>query len=330
MQPSPLQHIPLDAALKFHGNDTAPPPSTPAADGTRTPLSPSDCRTLKKILEGVQSPSPLASPRLIKHNDALFGVEYSQDGSSDIGNEGEIQYTQKQYDYGDEADEGYEDEDDSMELSDAVEESLDDSVVHEDQSMLLDDDGTREYVWSDGDTIEDIMNTPGKTAPPAPEQDLGGIYLHDQPTPDEIKVIKLQRAALEEALDQERVIQECQDAAAIGDETIDLHASNVEDEDDAIVLSVDPEFQPVETVQAEIGMSLIEDYVDRAVEIEVSYSIPTTYHAQRCDGYFGMCLTNPHSTSSLSNAGPQHASLLLPLYAEHQQIRCHHPLSPTF
>jgi hypothetical protein len=276
MPSSPLQRISLDAALESHGNDTVLSPNTPSADETRSPLSPSDCRTLKKILEDVQSPSRTASPLLAKHNDSLLGIESTDHGSSDTGHEDEVQYTEKQYDYGDEADEGYADEDDSMDLSDA---GQDDSVVYEDESIVASDHDTREYVWSDGDTIEHIMNTPGKTVPPTPKQGLGEVYLHGQPTPDETKVIKLQRAAIEEVVEQERMEQERQDADAIGDETIDLDVTSMDDQDDAVVLSNDPEFQAVEAVQAEIGMTFADHGVDEAIEVEVSRWLSTTYPA---------------------------------------------------
>jgi hypothetical protein len=268
MPSSPLQRISLDAALESHGNDTVLSPRTPSADEARSPLSPSDCRTLKKILKDVQSPSRTASPLLTEHNDCLLGiVKSTDDGSSDVGHEDEVQYTEKQYDYGDEADEGYADEDDSMDLSDA---GQNDSVVYEDESILASDHDTREYVWSDGDTIEDFMNTPGKTAPPAPKQEPSDVYLHGQPTPDETKVINLQRAAIEEVVRQERIEQERQNAAAIGDETIGLDMTSMEDQDDAVVLSDDPEFQAVETVQAEMGMKFVDHSVEEAIEVEVS------------------------------------------------------------
>jgi hypothetical protein len=65
-----------------------------------------------------------------------------------------VRYTENHYDHGDEADEGYADEDGSMDLSDAVEESTDDNVIEEDQSVFVDEDDLREYVWSDGDTMD--------------------------------------------------------------------------------------------------------------------------------------------------------------------------------
>ena len=60
---SPLQPIPLHMALETHGNDSAlTPPTTPQSDSAaRHTLSPADCRTLKKLLGDVRTPSPLAS-----------------------------------------------------------------------------------------------------------------------------------------------------------------------------------------------------------------------------------------------------------------------------
>jgi hypothetical protein len=327
MAPSPLQHLPLDAALESHGNDTAFSPKTPSADPARSPLSPCDCRTLKKILEDVQSPSQTASPLLTKRNERHLGIDSSNDRSSDMGDEDEVQYTEKQYDYGDEADEGYADEDKSMDLSDAV----DASVLHEDESELVRDDDTCENVWSDGDTIEEIMNAPGKTAPPAPDQDFGGVYLDDQPTLDETKGIKLQRAAIEEVLEQERLDREYQNAVAIEDEALGLDATITEDQEDAIVLSDDSEFQAVEAVQAEMSMSFVDGDMVEEMEVEVSYLIPK---AQSCLEYLSECYADLNSSSSLSTmtrvttVDLHDDSLLLHPCVEHQQIRCLHSLSP--
>jgi hypothetical protein len=326
MAPSPLQRLSLDAALESHDNDTAFSPKTPLADVARSPLSPSDCRTLKKILEDVQSPPRTASPLLAMRNEHHLVIDSTDDGSSDIGDEDEVQYTEKQYDYDDEADEGYVDEDKSMDLSDAV----DVSVLHEDESVLVGDDDTCKNVWSDGDTIEDIMNTPGRTAPPAPDQDFGGVYLDDQTTLDETKGIKLQRAAIEEALEQKRLDREPQNIVAIEDEALGLDATITEDQEDAIVLSGDPEFQAVEAVKAEMGMSFVDSDMVEEVEVEVSYLIPK---AQSCLEYSSECYADLNSSSSLSTmtrvttVDPHDDSLLLHPCVEHQQIRCPHSLS---
>jgi hypothetical protein len=253
MASSPLQRLPLDGAPESHGNDTALSPNMPSADVARSPLTPSDCHTLKKILQDVQSPSRAASPLPANRNERHLGIDVTDDGSSDMNNEDGVKYTKKQHDYGDEADEGYEDED---------------------ESMLLRDNSTCECVWSNGDTIEDIRNTLGKTAPPALEQNFGGVYLHDQPKSDETKKIELQRAAVEEVLEGERADQERQDVVTIGDQAISLNAAIMEDQDDAAALSGDLEFQAGEAVQAEIGMSFVDEYLDGAMEVKVSCLIP--------------------------------------------------------
>jgi hypothetical protein len=236
-----LRPTTLDAALETHGNDTALPPSTPAIDKEHSPLTPADCRTLKKILDDVHGASPVASPQ--QQDESLLSLASTENRSSVTGIEDELQYIKPRFSYGDELEAGYEDEDDSME---------DDSV----------------YVWNDGDTIEDLMNTPGKTAPPARPQHLDGIYQHDAPTPDEKNEIELQCAALEKALVKERVTKELKDELVIEDETIDLDEDTFHETNDAFYLSDDAEFQAVQEVQAKTGLSMIEEE-DGEVELEV-------------------------------------------------------------
>jgi hypothetical protein len=174
-----------------------------------------------------------------------------------------VQYVEKQFNYGDEREEGYEDEDDSMELSD---EGLED---YEAEGSVLLVDEEREYVWSDGDTIEDIMNTPGQTASPARPQHIDGVYQHDPPTPGDIKEIKLQHAAIEQVVKQERLDQENREAAAIGDETAGLDQASIREQDDAVELSGDSDFQTVQTARAQTGLSRIEEDEEPEVEFEV-------------------------------------------------------------
>jgi hypothetical protein len=47
--------------------------------------------------------------------------------------------------------------------------------------------------------------------------------------------------------------------------------TSIEDQDDPVVLSGDPEFQAAEAVQAEIGMSCAGHNVEEAIEVEVSH-----------------------------------------------------------
>jgi hypothetical protein len=272
---SPFHEVPLDVALKTHGNETLHLLQTPPRESVRAPLSPADCRTLEKILEDTRSPSPLASHA---RDESLLSVESFQDGSSDTGVEDTVQYTDRQHDHGDESDDGYEDEDDSMDLSDTVDEGFHDGddVDNEDHGegpSTLSVDEEPEYEWSDGDTIEDIMNMPGKTAPPARQQDLGGMYTHDQPTSDKTKEIKLKRASLERALVRERVNQERRAAMSAGSDGVHFDATSLEDQDIAVNLSDDPEIQAVQDLQinqSRADMSALEEDIDRGVELEVS------------------------------------------------------------
>jgi hypothetical protein len=263
MPTTSLQPTTLDAALKTHSNDTATVPSSPPVETARSPMTPADLRTLKKILNDTQSPSPPISPVIRQQDDSLLNITTSEDRSSDTGIEDEVQYVEKQFNYGDEREEGYEDEDDSMELSD---EGLED---YEAQGSVLLDDEEREYVWSDGDTIEDIMNTPGQTASPARPQDIDGVYQHNPPMPGDIKEIKLQRVAVEQVVKQERLDQENREAAAIGDETAGLDQASIQEQDDAVELSGDSDFQTVQTARAQTGLSRIEEDEEPEVEFEV-------------------------------------------------------------
>jgi hypothetical protein len=160
----------------------------------------------------------------MRHQDnSLLSVDYAEDGSSDTGIEDLVQYSELHFHHGDELEAGYEDEDDSMGLSDA---GLDDTVaadtraVDADQSIVSGHEDDSVYVWSDDDTIEDIMNTPRKTAPPARPQHLDGVYRNNPLIPEEKTKIEIKRAALEKALMKERVTQELEDALVIEDEAI--------------------------------------------------------------------------------------------------------------
>jgi hypothetical protein len=276
MPSSPFHEVPLDAALTTHGNETLPILQTPLRQSRHSPLSPADCRTLEKILEDVRSPSPLASR---ERNQSLLSVDSVQDGSSDTGIEDMVQYTDDQHDYCEDADEGYEDEDNSMDLSDTVDEGFEDGDgMHgeddgECESILPADDDEPEYVWSDGDTIEDIMNMPGKSAPPARQQGLSGIHVHDPSTSEENKGIRLWRACLERALFRERIDQERQGTMSAGSDRVNLDAAETKDEDDAVDLSDDPEIRAIQDIQAirsRTDMSALEEDMDGELELEVS------------------------------------------------------------
>jgi hypothetical protein len=270
-----LQPTTSDAVLESHGNETVLSGSIPSPNKELSPMTPADCRTLKKILEDVHSPSPFASPVMQRQDDSMLSVDLTEDGSSDTGIEDEVPYTEPQYVCGDELEAGYEDEDDSMELSDAGGESPDDaghadaSASDADQSIVTSQEDDSVYVWSDGDTIEDIMNTPGKTAPPARPQHLDGVYLRDIATPDETKEIKQQRATLEMAVVKERVAQELQDALVLEDETSYPDEYAYDEHEDAIDLSDVSKFQAPQQIEGKTGLSMLEEE-DAAAELEVS------------------------------------------------------------
>jgi hypothetical protein len=207
-----------------------------------------------------------------RQDNSLLSVDSAEDGSSDTGFEDLVQYSAPQFDHGEELEAGYKDEDDSMGLSDA---GLDDTIdadtraVHADQSIVSGHEDDSVYVWSHGDTIEDIMNTPGNTAPPARPQHLDGVYRNGTLMPEEKTKIEIKRAALEKALVKERVTQELEDALVIEDETIFQDETVFEEQDNAMDLSDDSEFLAVQEIQAKTGLSMIEEE-DAEVEFEVN------------------------------------------------------------
>jgi hypothetical protein len=208
-------------------------------------LSPADCRTLRKILQDLGTTSPRAS-LLVGDQDRSLAAEVCIDGGrSESGRKDEVRYSERLYNYGDETEKGYEDEDDSMELSDADIEDHD----HE-------------------DTIEDIMNLPDQTAPPTPPQDFSSLYPHDQAIPKEVKDIKLRRAAIEEELEHDLQAQQNGNVAAMDDVTCDYISAVDGYRNDEVQLSDGPEFRAVQKIQAEIGMSVIDDD-EAASELEV-------------------------------------------------------------
>jgi hypothetical protein len=193
----------------------------------KSDLSPADCRTLQKILHDVRSSSPV-SPA--PYFDERAGAKDISDTHTQVANEGN--HYEERFDsfplrdgesfaFGDERDEGYKDEDDSMELSDV------DEMQHEDD---------------EGDTIEDLMNLPGKTASSVPVQDFSAYYVHDQPTSDEPRETRAYREEIEKRLEKEREMQERKEAAEVPGEGLDGAG--------------DGAFQ---ALREEMGMSAVED-----------------------------------------------------------------------
>lgn len=274
--PSSLpQRIPLDAALGTFSNNQPFPPSTAPARWTSSSLSPTDCRTLKKILGDVRSPPPLVFPNCREHQKSTHSDDSANAKISGSDDESEGLYRDKRYGCDDEMKEAYEDDGYSMEMSNTVEADVEetnityDRVITDDESIMSNNSDEREYVWSDGDTIEDIMNSPGSIASLAPQQDLTCLYQHDEPTPHETKEIMLHRTVIEKVVQDERLVQERRDAAAIKDQTIRLNATTISGQNDLISLCRNSDLQTIEAVHADIGMSVVEDDAEAAVELEV-------------------------------------------------------------
>ena len=253
---SPLQPIPLRMALETHGNDsTLGAPETPRATTTSSSsLSPADCRTLNKLLNDVWTPSSLASPAVSDLSEPSTST--AEDDVSDAGLEDTVHYTEPLLEPGDEREDGYADEDESMDLS--IEQV---TTTDTDASTLSLDDSA--YVWSDGDTVEDVMNTPGKKIPPAPELDLSGLNV--RPENEEIAA---RRAEIEKEVKQERLDQEQAEAGA-EDDGFGPDADSY-DEDDAVVLSDDPDFKAIEAIHATVY-----DKEDAIVELEACLPLPS-------------------------------------------------------
>jgi hypothetical protein len=267
--------MPLDAALGTSSNNQPFPPSTTPVRWTSSSLSPTDCRTLKKILGDVRSPPPLVFPTFREHEKSTHSNNSANIKISGSDDESEGLYSDKRYGCDDEMKQAYEDDGYSMEMSNTVEADVEetnityDRVFADDKSIMSNISDEREYVWSDGDTIEDIMNLPGSIASPAPQQDLTCVYQHDEPTPHETKEIILHRAVLEKVVQDERLVQECRDAAAIKDQTIGLNANTTSGQNDLISLCRNLDLQTIEAVHADMGMSVVEDDAEAAVEREV-------------------------------------------------------------
>ncbi|XPS93679.1 hypothetical protein M3J09_003022 [Ascochyta lentis] len=244
MPPPPLRLISLEASLQSHGNDTLPPSPSRRGSGPST-FSPADCRALKKILRDVGNSSPPSTPSPPDLGEQLFTNTDCTSDNIDCGAVDDNHHL-----VGNEAtDTGYEDEDDSMELSDSLEDiAAGDSVsvpekytlrtvscsdrrpqdrvsTHDKKDRLRYSDRRslgakyprarqqeQEYKKSaetkEDDTVEDIMNLPGKRAPPARPQDLGRNNSDRQPIPDDIKQLNRMRLSMERVLENELVEQE--------------------------------------------------------------------------------------------------------------------------
>lgn len=111
-----LCQISLEESLQSHGNDDKPP-SPPSQGSGPTSFSPADCRTLKKILSDVGHSSPPSTPSHLELNEQPFA---KTDCMSSISHNGTGEENGFQLADDEAADTGYEDENDSMELSEGV------------------------------------------------------------------------------------------------------------------------------------------------------------------------------------------------------------------
>ncbi|KAI4953530.1 hypothetical protein J4E91_002377 [Alternaria rosae] len=222
-----------DDDTSLQENDNMSSRSTPV-NSSGSKLSPADCRTLQKILNDVRSPSSLS--RTSYFNDAP--ARRLNLTATPIGNIGEEQLSHEEEDLGrgDEQEQGYEDEDDSMELSDG-----------EDAFGI---DGKEA-----GDTIEDVMNLPGKTAPVAPVHDYISFCAHDQPALDGTEGLQLFRFSIEEGLKEQCRHQERAQAIVATDSVFDTDARILDASRQA--LAVD-KISDLRTLQEDIGMHPVE------------------------------------------------------------------------
>lgn len=175
-------------------NDTVSPQS-PQTDPVRVPLSPGDCRTLEKILEDVRGPES-EGPAVSTALDVILAQGRMTNDEEEFEGEGE----------------GYEDEDMSAELSDWYRDDDGDQAHNQSVSELEE---------ADGDTVEDVMNMPGETAPPAAVQDFSDFDVDEQGAikSEELKVLLEKRAMLEKKLEKERVEKELIQPAAAENDT---------------------------------------------------------------------------------------------------------------
>jgi hypothetical protein len=181
MLSTPPRSTSLDDSTSPPDNDNMSSRSTPAnSSGSR--LSPADCRTLQKILHDVHSPSPLPKTSY-SSEEPKSRLDLTATPTGSVGEE-KVICRDEEFDGGDEREGGYQDEDGSMELSD-----------DEDPFGI---DGQK-----DRDTIEDVMNLPGKTALPMPVQDYSTLYPHNQPASGEAEQLQSRRASIERDLTEQ-------------------------------------------------------------------------------------------------------------------------------
>lgn len=239
--PVPLRPPSHNTNLQLHSNDNLSDPP-PRRGSNRPSLSLADCRTLEKILHEVASPPATPSP--LEQGDQLFpdagragtiGAADEEDGHHLVGGEA----TDTGYEY--ENDSMELSEGGGTVTGQAVtslrepaspyvsksERRLQESVsAHDEKEKMRYSSGRRSSTTrrtktkrsqqerttprdvTAGDTVEDVMNLPGKCAPPARSLDLGQLDSDRQAVPDDIKHPNRLRLSMEKVLEQERLKQE--------------------------------------------------------------------------------------------------------------------------
>ena len=170
----------------------------------------------------------------------------AENQTTDQCNEDKGQYDEKRNDYSDEEGESYEDEDGSMEPSD-------------------NDCEPQAETGISGDTIEDVMNIPGKTAPPASIQTFQDFDLHDSHTSEVTREWDLYRESIEKRLTEERLKQEQRQATAAKDNIYGYTVTCDWEKCSGSNRSKDLAFQALQ----EVGMCSVGDDDGVASELEV-------------------------------------------------------------
>lgn len=115
-----LRPLSFEASLQSHGADQLPPSPLRRSSG-QSPFSPADCRTLERLLRSTSVSSPPETPSPLEQS--KHGAQLLQDTSSSptvLSDRTEEAESYQSFG-GETTDTGYEDEDDSMELSEGTE-----------------------------------------------------------------------------------------------------------------------------------------------------------------------------------------------------------------
>lgn len=160
--------------------------ATARIDSSPTPLQARS--SLTTIYENASNSSTHSSPDVSNIDDTLLSIEDEDDIEH---------FDEHEYKYTNELNDGYEDEDDSMELSEEGDEGSDgEDSTHEDPSFTID------FVEED-DTIEDVTNVAPRVVTPPPQLDLSGYSADEDMASEDTKKIKKCRSELEMALREE-------------------------------------------------------------------------------------------------------------------------------